>query len=50
MQNKGEWQRNPFPLNVARADTRFLGKHPSSEDIDIASLPGSPPYKRNGIE
>lgn len=50
VQNKGECQQNPFPLNLARADTRFLGKHPPSEDIDIASFSSSPPHKRNGIE
>lgn len=50
MENKGEFQRNPFPLNLAREDTRFLGKRPSSEDIDIASFIGCPPHKRNALE
>ena len=50
VQNRGEYQRNSFPFNLAREDIRLLGKHPSSEESDITSFPGSPPYKRNAME
>ena len=46
VQSEVKYEQNPFPFNLAREDTRFLGKHPSSGEIDIASFPGSPPYKR----
>jgi len=50
VQRKGEYQRTPFPLNFAREDIKLLGKRPPSEEIDVASFPGSPPHKRNAME
>ena len=50
MQNRGEYQQSSFPFNLSREGIRLLGKRPSSEEIDTASFPGSPPYKRNAME